>query len=367
MIMTLEEAKELIFTLIEQKNFDTEELISALKKIPKIENIFSEGELYEESNFFYPFLLISYPKKITEKKEKISNAVNYLISKKEYLGIILLDTIRDLPIGIKIGKLEIIQENRSETHLREHLEYMEKKEGIKLKGCSWAQIKFTSNRIYGVKNDLYNELSVPYSVLSLLLLIDLDVAASIGAIYHPNGRIEFLRPFKPIGITSFPNVYMSQLQILSEITTKQNPTKLEKKIIQALQIYNLSKISKKTEIRFLLTIAAFESLLLTNNDRDYLGKKLSEKTAFLLADTYENRIELYRLMKKYYELRSTVIHGGSTVIEKFDERTVKEIFEDLIFKIIELTKKYDKMEQKDYTKPNDKEGLEDLINQKKFS
>ena len=180
--------------------------------------------------------------------------------------------------------------------------------------------------------------------------------------------IQFLSPQGHFGWSNFPKKHFEKyLDILSNITQKSYSTKLEKKILQSLQIYGLSRVTKQIEIRFLLMISAFESLLLTKNDRDYLGKKLSEKTAFLIEEKHNERLYLYKLMKDYYGKRSSLVHGGKNKIDKSDERTVNEIFEILIFKLLELSKKYDKMEQKYSNRPEEKEGIEDLINEYKFS
>ncbi len=89
----------------------------------------------------------------------------------------------------------------------------------------------------------------------------------------------YLSPQKEIiGWSKYrPDIYKDYLDLLSSISIKSKPNKISKKILQALRVYGLSRLSYKPEIRFLLLISSFEALLLTKNDRDYLGKKLSEK------------------------------------------------------------------------------------------
>ena len=114
-----------------------------------------------------------------------------------------------------------------------------------------------------------------------------------------------------------------------------------------------------------MLISSFESLLLTENDRDYLGKKLSEKVSFLIESEYQRRIDLYRLMKKLYGQRSALIHRGNLKISDTDVRNLENTFKAVVFQILALSKKYTKMEQKSHNK--DKEGIEDYINKLKFS
>lgn len=249
------------------------------------------------------------------------------------------------------------------------MKYLEEKKNFIFKNCSWAKVSFKSHRTIGANESLYDKLALSYSILSIIMNWNLDVKRTIGAIYHPNGTIQFLSPQDHfVGYSHYRgDIFGKYLDIFSIITQKKNPTRLEKKILQAIHIFGLSRLTRKTEIRFLLLISAFESLLLTSNDRDYLGKKLSEKTAFLLEDNLDKRLKLYLLMKKYYGKRSSLVHGGKSKIDEEYERTANLIFESLIFKLLELTKQYDKMEQKNPNKSGDKDGVEDLINKLKFS
>ena len=139
---------------------------------------------------------------------------------------------------------------------------------------------------------------------------------------------------------------------------------LEAKIIQAVQVFWLSRQSTRAESRFVLLISALESLLLTQNDRDYLGHKLAEKAAFLLEQERDKRLDLSKRIKRYYGKRSDLMHTGQASIREGDVRAVDNIFIGLAFRLLELTNSYDKMEQKSHDR--DKEGIEDYIDSLKF-
>lgn len=82
-------------------------------------------------------------------------------------------------------------------------------------------------------------------------------------------------------------------QMVREITKmgiNKHTSELEKRVLNAIDIFGLSDDATALEIRFLLSVIALEGLLLSEGDKDYLGWKLSEKVAFLVADTSEWRV-----------------------------------------------------------------------------
>ena len=69
-------------------------------------------------------------------------------------------------------------------------------------------------------------------------------------------------------------------QMVREITKmgiNKHTSELEKRVLNAIDIFGLSDDATALEI----------TLLLSEGDKDYLGWKLSEKVAFLVADTRE--------------------------------------------------------------------------------
>ncbi|MEE6451709.1 hypothetical protein RAH41_14130 [Gottfriedia acidiceleris] len=52
-----------------------------------------------------------------------------------------------------------------------------------------------------------------------------------------------------------------------------------------------------------------ETLLSTDNTE--ISHKISERTAFILGNTFEERDEIYKLVKKAYSIRSSTVHGDT--------------------------------------------------------
>lgn len=67
---------------------------------------------------------------------------------------------------------------------------------------------------------------------------------------------------------------------ITKMGINKHTSELEKRVLKATDIFGLSDDATALEIR----------LLLSEGDKDYLGWKLSEKVAFLVADTRKWRV-----------------------------------------------------------------------------
>jgi len=338
-----------------------------IKDVPELKPLFTEAELRREVTNFVSKVVVFHTKG-EELGERITEFIEDLKQEKEYEAILLLNGLIDLPIGTKLGVMEIIEKDESRKGLMDHIKYLEEKRLIYPQNCSWARVVFKSRRSTDLSEILYKILALPYSILSLVMHMNMDVGDTVGAIYSSKGNIWFLgRILEPgVGWSKYRvDIFGKYMDLFSSISQKRKPTRLEEKIIQAIQIFWLSRLSQRNEIRFLILISAFESLLLTQNDRDYLGLKLAEKTTFLLEKETDKRKKLYKLMKKYYSKRSDLVHKGENKITDADERTANNIFTNLVFKMLDLTGSYEKLEQK--SNDRDKQGVEDYIDSLRFA
>ena len=352
--------------VIDQEIID--KLFEEVKQLPEIEKKYSQEELYREVSDFLSKLTVFRPKSEAEIKERFAEFLTSLETEKNYEATIILPSVIGLPIGTKIGHLEIVEQNIDDEKLDEYLQFLKKEKNVHIDGRSQGKVLFTAYTSTNVTDVLYKHLELPFAILSLILDFDLDVRDCTGIIKSPDiSTAYFLEPHNEIrGWSRYhPDFLAEHLDKLSRISLDKKPNRLKQKILQAIQVYGLSRLSYKAEIRFLFLVSSFESLLLTENDRDYLGKKISEKTAFLLEDEYEKRLELYKLMKGFYGKRSSLVHRGKIEISDSEVRTIENLFRALVFKILELSNEYTKMEQKSHNK--DKEGIEDYINKLRFS
>jgi hypothetical protein len=338
------------------------------QEIPDIEKKYSSHELHEEVSSFVSKFTVMRPKDEAETEKRIKDFLEALEKEKPYEAFIILPSVIGVPVGTKIGSLEIVEQEIDDKHFLEFLNHHKEHKRLYIDGRTQAKVSFSAYTTVDVTKVLYKILELPFAILSLILDTDLDARDCVGMVKSPDvSLIYYLEPQRESrGWSKYRGMYFDEyLERLSKISIDKKPTSLQKKILQALQVYGLSRLSQKAEIRFLFLVSSFESLLLTENDRDYLGKKISEKTAFLLEKDYEKRLKLYKQMKSSYGKRSGLVHSGKTQISDSDVRNLESIFQATVFKLLELSITYSKMEQRE--RESQQEGVEDFINRLKFA
>lgn len=136
------------------------------------------------------------------------------------------------------------------------------------------------------------------------------------------------------GWSKFVEQDKEQFDILTDIFTKKNPNEIERKIKKSLRIFGIQTSITNKQVRFVLLISSLESLLMTKGDKDYLGWKLAEKSAFIYD---EKKLKTYNYVKKCYNKRSQFIHGNvknEMLVTKYDILEVEGLVRGLIWKLI---------------------------------
>lgn len=343
-------------------------LYEDVKGLAEIEGKYSSDELYSEVSDFLSTMHVFRPKDRDELLEHLDEFASSLGKEKTYEANLILPSVSDIPVGTRLGNLEIVEQSTPDARFQEFLDYIVEHQNLHVEGRSHAKVVFKAYTTVNATDLLYQHLELPFAILSLVLDFDIDPRDSVGIVKSPDiSKGFFLRPHRNfIGWSRLRSPEAEErLRKLSRMSLEVSPSRLEQKVLQAVQIYGLARLSRRPQIRFIFLIASLESLLLSKHDRDYLGKKLAEKAAFLLENEYEKRLDLYKFMKKSYRRRSTLVHEGDLRIEPKDLLTIQHVFRQLAFKLIELSASYEKMEQKSHAE--DKEGVEDYIHQLKFS
>lgn len=169
-----------------------------------------------------------------------------------------------------------------------------------------------------------------------------------------------------------PSLYIGKYQSrfdkknseLTDIITKPKPTTIERKIKNSLRIFGIQTSITNEQVRFVLLVTCLESLLLTQFDRDYLGWRLAEKTAFLLR---KNRKKVNDYIKLAYKKRSAFIHektrkGKSEIITKDDVYTMEGIVASTLRKLMEFRKRG----YVEIRKTKDVKNVDEYIEEMKF-
>lgn len=154
---------------------------------------------------------------------------------------------------------------------------------------------------------------------------------------------------------------------INTIINNTSPSKLEKKILNVIDIHGLIDDETPLHVSFLLCIICLESLLLDKSDEDHLGSRLAEKLAFLIGNSkywyfrhynlpfetdvtdkeiqdklVESRIGLERKIRDFYDKRSGFAHSGlssgSDEVTEDDYSMAGSFLRLVIEKLLKLTK-----------------------------
>lgn len=150
-----------------------------------------------------------------------------------------------------------------------------------------------------------------------------------------------LRPYE---ISEQVAIYYTKFGLLniSRILKKpiQMRSEMEKRLLTAVNFFGKAVQDKDPVDAFLKTTIAMETLLVRDNTEPITGN-LSERTAFLLKDTLDGRLELRRLVTTLYGTRSRIAHHGSTDEAMASLQTIQNICFDLLYKVTSIIDKYE--------------------------
>lgn len=117
-------------------------------------------------------------------------------------------------------------------------------------------------------------------------------------------------------------------EVLSEALGKQDAERngLERVVITAMRWLGRSIVATAPPEKVLNLAAATERLLLTDNDdKAETGDKQARRMAFLIGRNQPERQAIYKQAKRYYGLRSEVIHAGRTDISEQDVNEMESL------------------------------------------
>jgi hypothetical protein len=151
-------------------------------------------------------------------------------------------------------------------------------------------------------------------------------------------------PRRSLLICEYNSKFEKEMAKLTEILT--NPkSEIDRRIGNTLTIFEIQASISDQNVKFVLLATCLESLLMGKSDRDYLGSRLSEKSAFLRAN---GREIVYDSVKKAYDKRSGFIHGSREGITQDDVNVMQGTVSSILRRLIELKEKgYDTMEKVD--------------------
>lgn len=117
------------------------------------------------------------------------------------------------------------------------------------------------------------------------------------------------------------------------------------RLIRAAFFSVSARASAHLQVKIMYYINALECLFTTDNSE--VSHKVAERICFLLGDSKEERIELYKKIKKAYGIRSKVVHGSVFSDKDIDLELISTNLDDIVRKLL--------VEHSDFFNVNDDE------------
>lgn len=119
--------------------------------------------------------------------------------------------------------------------------------------------------------------------------------------------------------------------------TQPNPNKLQKRILASVEWIGKGMRDPDTAKSFVQFLIAFEALL-TFKERGTIvspsiASQLAEFSAYIVGDDFDSRLEVEKSVKKLYDRRSAVAHGGSQSVLESEVIEALKIVRNLIKRI----------------------------------
>ncbi|MCJ2367864.1 HEPN domain-containing protein [Aeromonas dhakensis] len=155
-----------------------------------------------------------------------------------------------------------------------------------------------------------------------------------------NECIEFIRPDEAKTTYHLVNENTRNL-ILHEknkslLSCVQQKGEINKRLHQAVSWFGKAVNADIPEDQFLFFAISIESLLVGDepsggfSSQGSINQKISERSAFLLGNSFKERIEIEREIKRIYGIRSKIVHTGAKA-DNSDVIKIENINKDLIF------------------------------------
>lgn len=243
-------------------------------------------------------------------------------------------------------------------------------------GKVFAEVKATGVKKFA-QGDAMNQIRMAINALRLYIPSD-DINFGINGEITPKfyrQSFEFTADFEyksfPIKLMGSMREYVldngikkfmeyNNFEKLNQILKNKKPNFFEKKILTAVYWFGEAmgtEIFVEKEIheeksrnyenfeyfkfgeKYIKLFTALESILIFEKNEP-ITLNLSERSAFLLAENYEERKEIKKMIKDLYEVRSKIMHQGLTFVSKYDIKNLTEITRIIIFTLLELKVKY---------------------------
>lgn len=126
------------------------------------------------------------------------------------------------------------------------------------------------------------------------------------------------------------HMYASGLATVSQLLTKNNPTRFEQTLLDALTLYSHATRERELASKIIYILAALEGVFL-KNDTESIQQNLRERIATILGKTLSQKKEIIRNINTIYGTRSAFLHHAHTINQ------IEELGKFMYFAYMSLT------------------------------
>jgi hypothetical protein len=119
--------------------------------------------------------------------------------------------------------------------------------------------------------------------------------------------------FQPWMITSkeLAELRKVALDSLSSLLSNQSRSGFQKKVLTSIMLYSRASLCTDKADKLLYVLVSLEALLL-KDENEPIQQNIADRIAFITAKQSAERIDIVRIVKKAYGLRSAFVHHGES-------------------------------------------------------
>jgi hypothetical protein len=102
------------------------------------------------------------------------------------------------------------------------------------------------------------------------------------------------------------------LEALSRLQVSENRSSYQERLLDALQLYSKSCLSKDLADRLIYILIPLESIFL-KDENEPIQQNIAERMAFFMRNRASERREIIAILRKVYSLRSSFLHHGKSL------------------------------------------------------
>jgi Apea-like HEPN len=210
----------------------------------------------------------------------------------------------------------------------------------------------------------------PPSLVGIALEGELMSATRHTVVAGPTTESEVMSAGRRVGSIanfSFTPDHMETMQgmglfTLSDIVRSQSPSDLEEALLRAVHWFASSQQQRESTNKLLSLVTCLETLL-APSDGAPISATIAESVAFLLAGDFDVRKGLREFVKRMYDSRSRISHGGTKPVLEHEIHELRILCGGIL---VEVTRLVEEDRQKSQPMLTDTKALRRLIDDKRL-